>query len=617
MQKKRDPFWTSPISVEQLSASQISLGELHVDGSRVFWTESRPLEKGRHALMVQEKEEIPSEKFPAMSVQTKVHEYGGGSFCAQRNILVFFDAYTSSLYVENAKGELLCLAKNSDKRWADFCLAPDGKTFVCVCEDHSQEEVKSQIVVWDLQTCHEILVHDKADFYASPRWCPDGKSIAFLFWNAPHMPWDECFLQICSFPEMVEKTCLGSVQECIGEFFWLGLDEIVFASDRNGYSNLYLWTSTGEILLHAMAADCALPLWVLGKRRFAPYQMKGTRGIILAFCEKGIDRLAFLEMSSLHMRVLDLPYTVIRSLEVGFDGVYLIAGSPTMALSLVRLSGDDFVETLLAESSMCLDSLRSFLSKPQEVFVASSLDQQKIYGFFYPPTHPDQVRLSSPPLIVKCHSGPTTHCSPFLQWEIQFWTSRGFAWLDVNYRGSSGYGRKYREALQYKWGIVDVQDCLDLAQSLVEQGRVDGQALFAKGSSSGGFTALGMAGRSSLLKGCISWYGVTDLILLAEDTHRFEKYYLDYLVGSKKEFPLRYQTRSPCHFFEQISCPILFLHGDLDPVVPLCQAKELHRKISSSVLKVFSGEGHGFRRAETLKICIESELDFYANCLDN
>lgn len=615
--KKRELFWQSPISIEQVSSAQISFGELHVDASRVFWTESRPLEKGRHALMVQEKDKSALEKFPAMSIRTKVHEYGGGAFCAQQGSLVFFDDYTASLCMQNAKGDLVCLAKDPCRRWADFSLSPDGKTLVCICEDHSQVDVRSSIVLWDLQTHQEHSFHHKADFYASPRWSPDGQSIAFLSWNAPRMPWEECFLQIYSFPEGVERSRLGSIKESIGEFLWTDFNEIVFASDRNGFSNLYLWTPKGEILLHAKEADFTYPLWVLGKKRFVAYQLDGKEGLLVSFCEKGVDYLAFLERKSLQLSVLNLPYTVIRTLDVGSDGIYLIAGSPTMPLSLVHLSGDSFAETILAASTKCPDSLRSFLSEPQEVSSPSSLDHQKIYGFYYPPKNPAHICSSPPPLIVKCHSGPTSHCSPFLQWEVQFWTSRGFAWLDVNYRGSSGFGRKYREALDYKWGVIDVHDCLDLAESLVLKDKADGQALFAKGSSSGGFTALGMAGHFSGLKGCISWYGVTDLLLLAEDTHKFEKFYLDSLIGNKEEFPMRYKTRSPCYFSEKISCPVLFLHGELDSVVPLRQATDLHEKISLSELKVFPGEGHGFRHAETLGVCLETELAFYAKCLDN
>ncbi len=617
MRKERDLFWQSPISVEQVSSAQISFGELHVDAARVFWTESRPLEKGRHALMSLESGRAVFEKFPTMSIQTKVHEYGGGSFYPDQGSLIFFDAYSAGLYVQDPLGNLHCLAKDPDKRWADFCLSPDGKFMVCLCEDHSEVEVKSRIVIWDLQTHRENVFHDTSDFYASPRWSPDGKFIAFLMWNAPNMPWEECFLQICSYPEGEESCCIGSAKESIGEFLWTGPGEIVFASDRNGFSNLYLWTKQGEIHLQDKNADFSLPLWVLGRRRFAPFRIFDKEGLIVSFCEKGIDRLAFLEKKSRNMHVLDLPYTVIRTLAVGSDGIYLIAGSPTMPLSIVHLSEDSYKETILATSSTYSDSLKPFLSEPQEVFTISSLDYQKVYGFFYLPKHPKHSCTSPPPLIIKCHSGPTAHVSPFFQWEVQFWTSRGFAWLDVNYRGSSGFGRKYREALQYKWGLVDVQDCWDLAKSLVFENKVDGDALFAKGSSSGGFTALGMAGHCSDLRGCISWYGVTDLLLLTEDTHKFEKYYLDSLIGCKEQFSLRYKTRSPCQFSKKITCPILLLHGDRDPVVPLRQAEDLHRKILFSELKVFPGEGHGFRQAETLQACLETELAFYAKCLDH
>jgi dipeptidyl aminopeptidase/acylaminoacyl peptidase len=308
---------------------------------------------------------------------------------------------------------------------------------------------------------------------------------------------------------------------------------------------------------------------------------------------------------------------VIRTLDVGSFGVYFIGGSTAQPLSLVFLDLKTVGYEVISCSSNVPENLKPYISIPQEVFTYSSLDRRKVFGFFYSPKNPDDDSSTLPPLIIKCHSGPTSYAQGLLSWDVQFWTSRGFAFLDVNYRGSLGFGRAYQEALNYNWGVLDVQDCLDLALSLAKEQLVDPNALFAKGSSSGGFTALSIAAAFSELKGCISYYGVTDLFLLAHQTHKFEKHYLDSLIGNYKEFKTRYKARSPSERAVDISCPVLFLHGNQDFVVPLSQAELLHKKLPSSALIVLQGEGHGFRRADTIKACLEAEESFYKKILSS
>ncbi len=604
--------WESQVGVDTVASSQISFGHLQVEGETVFWTESRPLEKGRVAFLKKEKNLPSVELFPSMSVQSKVHEYGGGAFSVEKDQLIFFDQKTSSLYMQKEGSAPLCLIQDTSKRWADFSISSDLSKMICVCEDHSKEhEVSNFLVEFDLQKNSHSIIHQEFDFYASPRFSPDGTKIAFIFWNHPSMPWEESRLKIVSAQSKQEIFSIGGSKESIAEFIWTAPAEILFASDRNGFSNLYFWTVERETLLYKKEADFSYPLWVLGKSHFKSFVLDGEDVFVVAFCEKAIDSLGIIDRKTRTLHKLDLPYTVIRTLDVGSHGVYFIGGSQLQPLSLVCLDLKTLACEVISSSSTVPENLRPYISIPKEVATSSSLDGHKIFGFFYPPKNPSYDTPTLPPLIIKCHSGPTSYAGALLSWDVQFWTSRGFAFLDVNYRGSLGFGRVYQEALNYNWGILDVQDSLDLALSLTKSQLASPNALFAKGSSSGGFTALCMAAVSSDLKGCISYYGVTDLSLLAEETHKFEKHYLDSLIGNYKEFKTRYAARSPNERAKEISCPVLFLHGDQDFVVPLSQAELLHKKLPNSELIVLQGEGHGFRKAETIKACLEAEARFY------
>jgi dipeptidyl aminopeptidase/acylaminoacyl peptidase len=606
--------WKSLIGADTVASSHISFQEMHVDCDSVFWVESRPLEKGRRALMKKKQGEVPVDLFPSMSIQSKVHEYGGGSFFVQKGLLVFVDAKTHSLYVQQGDSQPICLVKDPLKRWADFSFHPDLTHVLCVCEDHSGNEVVNYLVVFNLATKDKKIVHEGFDFYASPQTSPDGKKIAFVAWNFPHMPWEESLIKVVSWEKSEDLFSIGGVEESITQFIWTAPEKLIFTSDRSGFSNLYLWTPEGEIPLCKKDADFSCLLWVLGKKNFKPIKRGGKECLIVSFCEKAIDSLAILELETGKLQKFDLPYNVIEAIDVGSEGVYFVGGSDIHPMSLVFFNVETLERKVIVSSSKKNIDLEPFISKPQKVSARSSIDNQEIFGFFYLPRNPD-FENNLPPLIIKCHSGPTSHSQPLLNWNVQFWTSRGFAFLDVNYRGSSGFGRKYREVLNHNWGVVDVQDCLDLAFFLTEKGLVNRNALFARGSSSGGYTALSLAATSPEIKGCVSLYGVTDLCELAKETHKFEKYYLDSLVGEYKKFPQRYVSRSPLNRSDQITCPVLFLHGDKDCVVPLSQAEDLQKKLSSSDLIVFQGEGHGFRHADTIQSSLEAEFAFYTKIL--
>ncbi len=610
-QEKRPPVEGFPFKKNIVSSSQRIFHHMEVAHDTVFWTEGRPLEGGRHALMKKQGENAPIELFPDRNIQTRVHEYGGGAFSVFLGHIVFFDETTSSLCFCKKGQSPIDLQRNSLKKYADFSFSPDAMQVLCVCEDRSREKTVHYLACIDLNTGKETIVHDEFAFYASPRWSPSGEKIAFLAWNNPHMPWESCGLYVMDRKTQKELLCIMSPQEAISQFLW-DQEDLLFVSDRNGFSNLYLANEYGQKALLEIEGDITAPLWILGKKNIQRWKFNGKEGWIVTVCQKGEDALYLLEKESeREWKKLELPYTVIRAIACEKNIVYMLAGSPEDFISLISLNLDSKQIQVVCEGSSYPKTLRPFLSLPRHVVTTSSLDGEQVYGFFYPPSSFIEKSSTLPPLIVKCHSGPTLHVAPLLQWEVQYWTSRGFAWLDVNYRGSSGFGRRYREALDGNWGVVDVQDCWDMALELCRNGLVDKNAIFVKGSSAGGFTALCMAASFPDIKGCVSAYGVTDLTLLAEDTHSFEQYYLQALIGDEKRCVELYKTRSPCYQVDKISCPVLFFHGGKDRVVPLMQAEEMHKKLSLSKLCVFPEEGHGFRRAETIEVCLEEEEKFY------
>lgn len=610
-------MWSSWVGEEIIAKPPTNFQDIGANQTTVFWTESRPEEKGRSALMSFDPVLGLQEKFPFMSLQTGLHEYGGGAFSVFGETVVFFDRMVGSLYLENKKKELVCLVQDPLKRFADFTLSLDESTVVAVCEDHTDpEEVENYLVAIDVETKNITILDNESPFYASPQFSPDGAKLAFLSWRFPHMPWEECFLSVADFSKTLQnKKCIGKKEESICEFTWVDSQEIVLASDRTGFWNLYSWKEGILDLLLEKKADFTSPLWTLGKKHFAPFFWKGKKALLCVFTENAIDHMAILSEGILHD--LHVPYTSIRTLCVQSNHkAYFIGGSPFIPLSVVELDLDAKKVNIIAQSFLLKNIDDTWISTPEAIVARSSIDGEAVFGVYYPPKNPfSQVNeLDRPPLIIRCHGGPTLHVPSMLSLEVQFWTSRGFGWLDVNYRGSSGFGRKYREALREKWGELDVQDCFDVASYLVKQGRINPNGVFARGSSSGGLTALNLA-TFDLLRGCVSVYGVTDLTVLAAETHKFERYYLESLIGDPQTHLSRYQKRSPLFSPEKIKCPVLFLHGKQDTIVPLSQAQALAQNLRESKLVLFQDEGHGFRMAETLQKCLEEELAFYLDKL--
>ena len=601
---KQYGFWESEFSIKDLTKNARTLQEIGVRGNQVFWTEARPEENGRNALVSSFPSGSLQEEASSRNVKTRVHGYGGGAFKVFADRVVFFDDITKGLYSKNNKGKVECLIKDSSKCFADFTLSPDGTAVVCVCEEKKEKgDPDNYLVSIDCGSKKITVLDSSFSFYASPQFSPDGKKLGFLSWGLALMSWEECHLTVLSF-EKKDRVEIKNKLDSICQYIWVSSEEIIFVSDRNGFWNLYITDLEEERLLYAKEADFAYPLWVLGRKNFSLCIFQGKRALLCFFTEKAIDAIGVLLIDEGKLIDLKIPFTVVRALDVEGEGpAYFIGGSSTAPLSLVRLDLNTVECTTVRESFSLEKRLLSQISLPIPVSARSSVDHEEVFGFYYPPKNGRyaEQKETNAPLIVKCHSGPTSHSSPLLSFQVQFWTSRGFGFLDVNYRGSTGFGRDYRRALNKNWGFLDVRDVRDLALVFAKNGQV-----FARGSSSGGLTALGLA-RTGLLTGCVSAYGVTDLKDLALKTHKFEKCYMDSLVGEERH----YEERSPLSHPEKIDCPVLFLHGEDDPVVPLSQAEDLCKAINRGILSVFPGEGHGFRQEKTVQKSLELELAFY------
>ncbi len=612
-------LWASPISPS--SQPTLAFQEVRCDQESIYWTESRLNDKGRCALMRWEKGEV-FEPFPHAHVKTRVHEYGGGAFIAQDGFLVFYDEMARTVSIKTPENNIETWLHDRSLRLADFHIIPKERKLFCVCEEHTNTQVVNTLVQYDFGSQNLSTVHRGADFYASPQVNPQGSLFGFITWDFPSMPWQESKLMIFRrFPDgsLELLDSLGSTQESISYFSWISEEELIFSSDRSGFTNLYLWKAGTVSCLYQMNADFTPPLWTLGKTYFKllPHKKK----LLCTYCEKGIDHLAILNLQNKDLEKIPIPITAIKTLDVYNNHAVCIGGSPLQPLSIIDIDLNTFAWKTLASSAMVDPLWIPYISTPESISAISSVDGEEIYGFYYPPLNPHySIDPHIPaPLIVRCHGGPTGHASPLCSLDVQFWTSRGFGWLDVNYRGSSGHGKHYRNELNGKWGVIDPRDCHDLAKQLIHMGKASKEHLFIRGSSAGGYTAL----RSTVLfrdyLGCTSLYGVTDLSLLSQETHKFEAHYLDTLVGPYPQYRQEYENRSPLYTTEKIHSAILFLHGGKDPVVPLSQAEKMHQALQEkrlpSKLWVFPEESHGFRSTENIQKALKLEYQFYLELL--
>jgi dipeptidyl aminopeptidase/acylaminoacyl peptidase len=613
--------WKSPITADLVASETIRLEQITVDGEDIYWVETRPTEGGRNVIVRRTPDGRTIDVTPSpFNARTRVHEYGGGAFVV-RNGTVYFSNFSDQRLYRQAPGS----APQPFTPSANFCYA-DGvvdayrNRLICVREDHTVtgREAVTTLVSIDLVEggAGQVLVSGN-DFYASPQISPDGRYLAWITWNHPNMPWDGTELWIGELKEdgSLDRTerIAGGVHESIFQPEWSPDGVLHFISDRTGWWNLYCWRNRHVLPLYERKAEFGRPQWVFG---MSTYGFVSADHIVCAYTERGIWYLAALDTATHQFKRIEILYTEIGSVRVISGRVVFYAGSPIEPASIVQLDLNTKQIEVLRRSSNITINLE-YLSIPQ-VIEFSTEHGLTAYAFFYIPQSSDYVAPSDerPPLLVKSHGGPTAATSTTFNLGIQYWTSRGVAVLDVNYGGSTGYGRAYRQRLNGQWGIVDVADCVNGARYLVEQDLVDGERLAIDGGSAGGYTTLCALTFRDLFKAGASYYGVSDLEALAKDTHKFESRYLDTLVGPYPAQRDLYWERSPIHFIHRLACPIIFFQGLEDKVVPPNQAEMMFEAVRMKGLPTayipFEGEQHGFRRAENIKRALEAELYFYA-----
>ncbi len=629
--------WVSPVTTDLVAGRTVGLGALAADGSDLLWLEGRPAEAGRTVLVRRRADGgIADLTPPPFDVASRVHEYGGGAMTARDGLVVFSNKPDGAVWLIEGDAAPRPVARVPGCRYADFAVLPGGRHVVCVREDHRDRpptDPQAAIVALDLNPADAasnagaVLVQG-ADFYSSPRPSPDGTRLAWLAWDHPDMPWDGTRLYAASLAGTTlgpPALLAGETREALVQPAWSPAGVLHVCSDRSGWWNVYR-LGDGLEPVCPMPAETGGPHWVFGQRWFDFL----PDGRIIATISQDAQLRAVLlgpdGPASLGREVrggcpvvlpgalawiavtTDAPPAIVLA---PFDGQHL--GPP----EVLRRSGP---AVLGADEVSVGESIRFPTPDfPTPDFPTPDFPTGDGAGqaFFYPPCNPRYQAPAGerPPLVVISHGGPTGMTSNGFSPAIQWWTSRGIAVVDVNYGGSTGFGRAWRRRLEGQWGVVDVADCIAAAEHLVATGRVDGARLAIRGGSAGGFTTLAALTQSTTFRAGASLYGVADLKLLAADTHKFESRYLDGLIGRLPEDEAVYVARSPINHIDRLSCPVIFFQGLDDKVVPPNQASVMVQAMRARGLKVahyeFAGEAHGFRRGETVRRVLELELDFY------
>jgi dipeptidyl aminopeptidase/acylaminoacyl peptidase len=612
--------WVSPITPLMNARSDKSSRntDILVKEGSVYWTEPRPLEKGRTALMRSDAqgkvEEIVSSDF---DIRTKVHEYGGVPFTLHENSLYFIHNKDQRLYVQ-CQNETPRPITEGKIRYANLQGCTHG--LIAIAEEHLDSQVNNFLVLLDSKTGKQTVWDSGHDFYASPILSPDEKKLAWLTWDHPNMPWDGTELWMADVVEgkLENKRCVaGGVAESIFQPQWSPLGTLFFVSDRTGWWNIYRLNGEMADNVCPMKAEFGVPQWRFGMSTWG-FTGPGEQ-IICIYQQNGFGKLGWLNPESQALKPISLPFTDYSQINVGEGFAVMLMGSPTSPRRLMKLDLQTF-EFIPLDTITSLEVDSEYFSIPKNIEFPTFAGKTA-FGYYYAPMNKlyEGLKKERPPLLVFSHGGPTGCADPSFNLRVQYWTSRGFAVLDVNYGGSIGFGRAYRERLKGQWGIVDVKDCEMGALYLVECGLVNPSKLFIRGSSAGGYTTLASLAFTSTFSGGASYYGIGDLMAMAKDTHKFEARYLDGLVGSLPAAEKLYYDRSPLFHVEKFSCPVIFFQGEEDKIVPKNQAEMMYRALKEKGIKtklvIYETEEHGFRQAAHIEDSMRQELEFYLSIL--
>ena len=612
--------WASPLTADRATAGALRLGQILVDGDDVYWLEGRASEGGRNVLVRQSAGSPPVDVSPTtFNVRSRVHEYGGASYTVHQGA-IYASNFADQVLYAFTEGTTPKALTPPGYFYAQCRIDSARQRLLCVREDHTKgdDQPPATLVAVPLGAASAsagVVLTSGADFYSDPSLSPDGRHLAWLQWNHPNMPWDGTELYVAELDVRgVPRTPVrvaGGPEESVFQPSWSPDGLLYFISDRTGWWNLY--RRRGEVTepVHPMPADFGKPQWSLGT---STYAFASANRLVVTYADKGRWRLGLLAVSPPSFEVMELAIEPLDSVVATSRAAYFVGGSATGGAAVTRVTfGGAEAEMVKRSRDDQLDAL--LVSVPEAItFDSAGLP---VHAFYYPPTNSGFRAPAGtvPPLLVLSHGGPTGATDPVFDPEVQFWTTRGFAVVDVNYGGSTGYGRAYRQRLNGQWGIVDVRDAVNAATHLVAAGKADPARLITRGGSAGGYTTLAALAFHDTFKAGASYYGISDLEVLARDTHKFESRYMDRLVGPYPAMQATYRARSPIHAVDKLNCALILLQGLDDKVVPPNQSEMMAAAVRKKGLPVayvtFVGEQHGFRKAENIVRALESELYFY------
>jgi len=600
----------------------LQLSSVVLDGDDIYWLERRPDEGGRSAVVRRSLDGRIADVTPTTTnVRTRVHEYGGAAYAVSRGTIYYSEFLDQRVYRLDPGGAPDPLTPPGDWFYADYTIDPAHPRLVCVREDHTERDREAANTVVSLAldgppTAGTVIASGH-DFYSTPRFSPNGSQLAWLAWRHPNMPWDGTELWTADVGrdgQLEHPTRVaGGDEESIFQPGWSPGGTLYCVSDRTGWWNLYRVRAGQVEAVHPMSAEFGRPQWQFGTSTWA---FATESDLVVAYAENGRGRVATIDVSSGVFKPVDTKLEPGESVAATRTHAVFVGGSGLAPEAVVRVDlATGAVEAIQVASAVKIAP--EYLSTPDTIEFPTD-GGLKAHAFYYAPRNRDFTAPSEerPPLIVISHGGPTASHRATLNLDVQYWTSRGFAVVDVNYGGSSGYGRAYRQRLNAQWGVVDVTDCANAAKYLVTQGKADADRLIIRGNSAGGYTALAaLTFHPKVFKAGASYYGISDLEMMVRDTHKFESRYLDTLVGPYPAKRDVYRARSPIHFADRLSCPLILFQGLEDKVVPPNQSRMMADAVRAKGLPVafltFEGEQHGFRKADTIVRCLEAELFFY------
>ena len=613
--------WPSPVSAELITRAAPGLNFVQSHEQCLYWVESRPWDAGRCVIMQRNEQDKIIDLLPSpFSHHSSVHEYGGMAYTIHDAYLYFVNAADQRIYRQHLDtlGTPIAITPVGPWRFADLIVDAQHQRLIAVCEEHQdQQEAENYLVTIALNDDRASIkkLQSGADFYAYPRLSPDQTRLCWIQWSHPNMPWDSselCLANLSQTGISKPRVVAGSQgDEAIFQPHWSPDNNLYFVSDKTNWWNIYRFDGSKNIPVLALDGEFATPLWQFG---MATYDFIDTNTIACLWTDKGLWHSGFIDIATAQLSPIISPYSSMHALTCHQGCLYTIAGAAALPNQLISINQEAVITTIYAPATLDVETTN--LAQPTSIFFPSG-NHQMVHAFFYHPTSASYCGQANelPPVIVMCHGGPTGATDSGLNLKLQYWTSRGFAVVDINYRGSTGFGRTYRQALGGAWGLADVEDTQNAVHYLAQQKKIDAQRCLIRGGSAGGYTVLSALTFTDTFKAGASLYGIGDLETLATDTHKFESRYLDSLIGPYPERKDIYIARSPIHHAEGLNCPVIFLQGLEDKVVPPNQAEMMVELLRSKGIKVahvtFADEGHGFRKAKNIIQAMEAELAFY------